>query len=589
MNHSSKKNMYTRQDNLPSRNLHINPKENWNFLPQVHRTRLGEYDSYGHRSYLSREQGHESNLKIESHLMNINPAHILEVLRSRMAAILSKIGREVTSLNSYNSEEFFHEFQNLFHDFKRAQVSLLEEFEHISEAKASYYEQFTLAKSKLLQIYEERDRLSKEMEVIQQILDETRDKLKNSYHQHQKFKSQKLSCKDKNIYRGNSTYLMDKADGNSFSPNISDLEMSASFTKSGSSSSLKRPFEKLNPGPQTTHSGSTLDISSDSSLSFGSYFMGILERQNFYQEHALPKNSSIRNVSEIKKKNINHNINSYNPTYTSEDDPAPEFKVGFDKVLNMIEKWCKTNANQPNECNDAKVALQNPSLWSYMMDCVDCGDSDVSESRVKDLISSASTRYRFVMRMATTYIFKDLLSLKNFYGFNEEANKMLNDFESMMEERGMKATIRQGIIDRRDTVIKNIIEDTGYDLLRSMRLNQHSNSLRGILGSFLNEDCDFASAGRDLGAIVALSFDLCARIHSSALTFQILFPNLTTTKFNASTMIVRDKILIKPLALHHIAMTRLKLVISPMVTLRDDRGTTIKAKSLQLATVLTMI
>lgn len=149
--------------------------------------------------------------------------------------------------------------------------------------------------------------------------------------------------------------------------------------------------------------------------------------------------------------------------------------------------------------------------------------------------------------------------------------------------------MRQGLVDRRDTIIRNIIKDKDYKVLRSTRLTQHSNSLRGILGSLLNEDCDFDSAGRNLGAIVALAFDLCQSLHSSALTFQIVFPNLTTTKFNASTMIVRDKTFIKPLALNRIAMTRLKLVISPMVTLRDDRGTTIKAKSLQLATVLTII
>ncbi|RKF60958.1 hypothetical protein OnM2_046004 [Erysiphe neolycopersici] len=590
MNHQSTKEKKDAEDNFHSLSPHANRKFNWNYMPQPHCIRIGEYEDYRQLPQVYREQDQKSNLKYESHIINTNPAHTLEVLRSRMAATISKIGREVTSMNSSNLEEFFHEFQNLFHDFKRAQVSLLEEYDRISEAKASYHEQFTLARSKLLQIYDERDRLAKEVENIQQVLDETRDVLKNPIHRNLQFKYQKLACKDMNISRGDCTRLLDNIDENLFITNLSALEISARTSMSGSKSSPNRSFENLKCASYITRAEHILDTSSESSFSFGSHSTSIPERQHIYHDkHILSKKSSISNLSEVKKRNTIQKENSYNTTYNVEDDPAPGFKVNFDNLLKMIEEWCRTNADQTNEQKLIKVILQNPSLWSYMMDCADCGSRDASESRVKELINSANTKYWFIMRMATTYIFKDLLSLKNFYGFSEEANNMLHDFESKMEERGMTAIMRQGLVDRRDTIIKNITKDEDYKLLRSSRITQHSNSLRGILGSLLNEDCNFASAGRDLGAIVTLAFDLCESIHSSALTFQIFFPNLSTTKYNASTMIVRDKIFIKPLALNRVTMTRLKLVISPMVTLRDDRGTTIKAKSLQLASVLTII
>lgn len=456
MNHQSAKEINEVQDNFYSHSSHANLKFNWNHIPQFHCKQTSEYDDYYQLPQACREQDQKSNFKHESYIIvspsqnycatlkrsqNTNPAHTLEVLRSRMAATISKIGRKATSINSSNLEEFLNEFQSLFHDFKRAQVSLIEDFDRISEAKASYHEQFNLTRSKLLQTYNERDSLAKEVENIQQVLDETRDVLKNSIHQSLQLKHQKLVCKDRNILRGQCTRFLDNIDENSAITNLSALKISANTIVPGTSSSLNRSFENLKRATYITRSEDILDTSSESSFSFGSYSTGIPERQHFYHdEHILSNNSPINNLSKTKKRNIIQKEISYNPTYNVEDDPAPELKVNFDKLLNMIEEWCRTNANQPNERKVVKVVLQNPSLWSYMIDCADCGDRDASESRVKELINSANTRHWFIMRMATTYIFKDLLSLKNFYGFNEEANNMLHDFESKMEERGLYTT-----------------------------------------------------------------------------------------------------------------------------------------------------
>ena len=61
----------------------------------------------------------------------------------------------------------------------------------------------------------------------------------------------------------------------------------------------------------------------------------------------------------------------------------------------------------------------------------------------------------------------------------------------------------------------------------------------------------------------------------------------TASKFNAATMISKDQPNVDAMQLQ-IHQTRLKLVITPVVTMRDDRGTTIKAKNLHHSTVLTM-
>lgn len=107
-----------------------------------------------------------------------------------------------------------------------------------------------------------------------------------------------------------------------------------------------------------------------------------------------------------------------------------------------------------------------------------------------------------------------------------------------------------------------------------------------MVGGLLNDGADRSRAGSDLGAIGLVAWKLSNDIHTSHLTFQIFFPE-TAAKFNASTMVCKEPTRFKPMELQ-IKQMRLKLVITPVVTLRDDRTTTIKAKSLHHATVLLM-
>jgi hypothetical protein len=68
---------------------------------------------------------------------------------------------------------------------------------------------------------------------------------------------------------------------------------------------------------------------------------------------------------------------------------------------------------------------------------------------------------------------------------------------------------------------------------------------------------------------------------TSHLTIHVYFPE-TATKFNAARMIGKDQPIADPVHLQT-KQTRPNLVITPVITLRDDRGTTIKAKSLHMS------
>jgi hypothetical protein len=107
-----------------------------------------------------------------------------------------------------------------------------------------------------------------------------------------------------------------------------------------------------------------------------------------------------------------------------------------------------------------------------------------------------------------------------------------------------------------------------------------------MLGPMLNAGSDRSVAGKDLGCLAIRAWDQSAKNNAAPYTFQTYFPD-TNSKFSASSMIARDRPGIDPTHLQ-IKQVRVKLVITPVITLRDDSGTTIKARSLHLATVLLM-
>lgn len=102
----------------------------------------------------------------------------------------------------------------------------------------------------------------------------------------------------------------------------------------------------------------------------------------------------------------------------------------------------------------------------------------------------------------------------------------------------------------------------------------------------LNDDATRAIAGRDLGAITLKAWELAIQLNCTPVTVQVYFPE-TAAKFSAATMIAKDRSGFNPMDLQ-LKQTRLKLVITPVVTLRDDRHDKIKARNLHYSTVLTM-
>lgn len=144
---------------------------------------------------------------------------------------------------------------------------------------------------------------------------------------------------------------------------------------------------------------------------------------------------------------------------------------------------------------------------------------------------------------------------------------------------------RQTFVDSMSEAVQSIMDSPTFGTFRQEQLGLHTKHLRDILGSLLNKGCARAKAGRELGDIVIAAWELSIKMSTSRLSFQIYFPE-TTAKFSAATMHPIDTN-VDPVKLQ-VQQAHLKLVVTPVITMRDDRSTTIKAKNIHLAKVLLM-
>ncbi|KAH7342835.1 hypothetical protein BKA65DRAFT_478708 [Rhexocercosporidium sp. MPI-PUGE-AT-0058] len=268
------------------------------------------------------------------------------------------------------------------------------------------------------------------------------------------------------------------------------------------------------------------------------------------------------------------------------EDPSLFYQEQFAGLYQLIEGWAMAYCTRPKISNDQTIARTNQKLWAFMMNCTYPGQRQDAHSHVTLLLNDAKSRPWFVVRMGVEYVVEEMLSLKSYKNFSAKVGAELAAVKAQLLERGLANDARQALTDRRAKAIQSAVGSPQWENYRSGQLSNHSKQLRDILGPMLDDSADRSKAGKDLGFIALKAWDISEHMNTAQVTFQVYFPE-TAGKFTAATMISRDITDTSPMSLQ-LNQTRVKLVITPVITMRDDRGTTIKAKNLHFSTVLTM-
>ncbi|KAH8812024.1 hypothetical protein F5884DRAFT_299510 [Xylogone sp. PMI_703] len=265
------------------------------------------------------------------------------------------------------------------------------------------------------------------------------------------------------------------------------------------------------------------------------------------------------------------------------DTQFDKLQTLFAKLFRVSEGWVRIYAHIPYLQGDFSLSKSTDLLWAYLTKALYPDEVEESRTHAIALLGDPVARPWYIMRIIITYCFDNMLNIETFYGFSDETDDELDKVEFKAHESTHTRTQSQDVINRQSKLIQKIVVSANYSTFRARQLSHHSKRLRDLLGTLLNAGTNRGQAGKDLGAIVVVAWDLAVEMFSSQLSFQIYFP--PTTLFMANNMVARNSSITDPYQLQ-LKQTELKLVITPVITVRDCRSATVRTKNLHYSHVL---
>lgn len=134
-------------------------------------------------------------------------------------------------------------------------------------------------------------------------------------------------------------------------------------------------------------------------------------------------------------------------------------------------------------------------------------------------------------------------------------------------------------------IVNSILDNERYEQYRESRIEYFATELQSMLGPLMNEFADLEQAGNDLRSVVGKAWSLSAKTLTSRMTFEYRFPE-AGCRFSMQSMVaVAPSIDGYVLQAEH---WRVQLVVTPVITVRNDNGSTLSVHVTNLAEVLLM-
>lgn len=288
--------------------------------------------------------------------------------------------------------------------------------------------------------------------------------------------------------------------------------------------------------------------------------------------------------------------------HSSVNEQFDKLEGKFAHLFSLSEGWVRTYARLPCIQSDYNISTSSGALWGYMTKVLYPNDLQESHYHAVALLGDPAARPWYIMRILVTYCFENMLTVDAFYGYSEEIDSELDKFKR--EGRGggklkqnylsshsysLKTTVQQrssdqATVDAQAALVQLVVGGPNYSVFRTLQLGHHSKRLRDLLGTLLDAGVNRGQAGKDLGTIVVVAWDLAVEMYTSHFAFQIYFPELTSM-YTAGNMVARNMSAEDPYQLQ-LKQTKLKLVMTPVITVRDCRNQTVKTKNLHYSHVL---
>lgn len=262
------------------------------------------------------------------------------------------------------------------------------------------------------------------------------------------------------------------------------------------------------------------------------------------------------------------------------------WKEEFAAIFRLVHGWATRYASVVKPDQAQKIQKDAPRLWEFMCDILYPGQPEAGASHASFLLDDEQCRGYFVERMMLQYIVNNVLTVEGWMGFDDATDRELRELNDRLQATEVfKSYIRQSIVDQISSVIARMLADPEFTEYRSRRISFHQQRLKTIVGPLMDSDASRTEAGFDLHAVASTSLQVSALMFQSRLNFEFSWA-LTCGKFSVDFHVPKDPPL-DPLMLQA-RQYRLKLVVTPTILFRDDRGVSINPKRVLRSEVFVM-
>ncbi|KAH8677943.1 hypothetical protein BX600DRAFT_506936 [Xylariales sp. PMI_506] len=291
----------------------------------------------------------------------------------------------------------------------------------------------------------------------------------------------------------------------------------------------------------------------------------------------------------------------FNKKHWEPSDVATAFMRLYEVIDGIIAtQYC----NGPYNDADEMLATEHPLTWKYILS-MGLPNVTQSASHMSTLLSRGDCRHYVIKRVIIDYVYHRLIAPEVFFGFSEELDQHLRALQGRLRGRqaddasessnsshagaarapGMvpesntrtdsadgprpQGKSRQRVIKDHAKVVRFILDDPASAAFGTSLVAKHGGMLSTILRPMRSCIYDDEQATKALKVAVNIAWKITCKIWSSGMTLHFFFPE-TGTKFSYGTM--------KPMNYQHVSpetmqysQYRIMLVISPTLSLRDDR------------------
>ncbi|KAI1125756.1 hypothetical protein F5Y10DRAFT_294404 [Nemania abortiva] len=223
-----------------------------------------------------------------------------------------------------------------------------------------------------------------------------------------------------------------------------------------------------------------------------------------------------------------------------------------------------------------KLKDQESYTWHYLMQQV-YKDPEHASNHLAYLLSTKAFVPYLLQRTCVDYLLKKLLTPTVFLGFSDQMDghlKALQDQLANIADNTNRPTHnrnRQRVIEDHAKLIRAIAMSKEVSEFRRRTVDRHANIMGVLLEPCRAQGTSPDVAHKSLRIMVAACWDISIKVWSSGKTLHYVFPECAN-KFSPGTMDALNghHMASKPEDLVH-SQCRLSLVVTPVMTLRDDR------------------